>query len=49
MEGDKRFASLSQAAESKIREQRGIEGISGVDFCDRSMTLDREEFRNTFA
>jgi hypothetical protein len=49
MEGDKRFASLSQAAASKIREQRGIEGISVVDFCDRNMTRDRDEFRNTFA
>ena len=49
MEGDKRFASVSQASASKFGKTLVFEEKSANDFYERGMTRDRADLRISFA
>jgi hypothetical protein len=48
-EGDKRFASVSQASASKFGKTLVFEEKSANDFYERGMTRDRADLRISFA
>jgi hypothetical protein len=48
-EGDKRFASVSQASASKFSKTLVFEEKSANDFYERGMTGDRADLRISFA